>query len=81
MRLGWPAWSHDSNWVYVGTESEIYRIRVADGRVESAASIEGIQITEPLWGGPWFGLTPDDRVIVMRNRGSDEVYALDLEYR
>jgi hypothetical protein len=32
------------------------------------------------WIG-WFGLTPDDHVLVMLDRSVDEVYALDLEYR
>jgi hypothetical protein len=31
--------------------------------------------------GTWFGLIPDDRVLVLRDRGADELYALDLEYR
>jgi hypothetical protein len=29
----------------------------------------------------WLGLTPDDRLLVLRDRGFDELYALDLEYR
>ena len=40
-----------------------------------------MQLVENLPGTRWFGPTSDDRVVVLRDRGSDELYALDLEYR
>lgn len=29
----------------------------------------------------WFGLTPDDRPILTRDTGIEEVYSFDLEYK
>lgn len=80
--LGWPAWSHDSRYLYFMVGSIVYRVRIADSHLEVAANTEKIDIVCPVvaWGY-WFGLTPDDRVLVLRDRSVEEVYALDLEYR
>jgi len=32
------------------------------------------------WSG-WFGITPDEHILMMLDRGVDEIYALDVEYR
>ena len=33
-----------------------------------------------IWGNlPWFGLTPKDEPLVLRDVGSQELYALDFE--
>jgi len=86
--LGWPAWSHDSQYVYVITfpppylGGQIYRFRVPNGSPELVASAAGSDTICPVfrWTG-CFGLTPDDRIMGMHDRGFDELYALDLEYR
>ena len=78
--VGWPAWSHDSRYLYVGG-SAIDRIRVEDSHVELAAPLNGMEMGMAVIEGGWFGLTPDDRVIVLRDRGTEELYSLDLEYR
>src|SRR5664279_3608063 len=81
-QVGWPAWSHNSRYLYVMNNYQIYRVRIPDGGAELVASTTGIAILYPAipWYD-WFGLTPDDRPIVLRDRGVDELYALDLEYR
>ena len=28
----------------------------------------------------WFDLTPDDRIMILRDTGTEEIYALQLEY-
>lgn len=80
--LGWPAWSHDSRYLYFMVGSIVYRVRIADSHLEIAANTANIDIICPVvaWGY-WFGLTPDDRVLVLRDRSVEEVYALALEYR
>ena len=81
--VGWPAWSHDSRYLYVGGgDWKVYKLRMPDGHPEIAGDTAGIDTLCPAlpWMG-WFGLTPDDRILVLRDRGSDELYALDLEYR
>lgn len=80
--VGWPAWSHDSRHLYVDNESGVYKFRIPDGGAELVASVVGVELLCPASVvGDWFGLTPDDRILVLRDRGIDELYALDLEYR
>jgi DNA-binding winged helix-turn-helix (wHTH) protein/Tol biopolymer transport system component len=78
--VGWPSWSHDSRYLYV-LHGPLWKFRVPDGTAEAAPDISNIDTTVPIFSGAWFALTPDDRVLVMRDRGIDELYALDLEYR
>ena len=80
--LGWPAWSHDSHYLYFMSWSDIYKVRVPHGSLEVAASISGLNVICPVlpWPGS-FGLTPDDRILILLDRGSTELYALDLAYR
>jgi DNA-binding winged helix-turn-helix (wHTH) protein/Tol biopolymer transport system component len=80
--LGYPAWSHDSRYVYTFCDGKVFRIRVPDGSPEAVASFGDMQALSPLpHDCCWLGLTPDDRLLVLRDRGFDELYALDLEYR
>jgi DNA-binding winged helix-turn-helix (wHTH) protein/Tol biopolymer transport system component len=81
--MGWPTWSHDSRYVYAMSNAhKIYRYRVPDGREEEVADASQQPLLSPVFGwGWWFQLTPDDRVVVLIDRGTDELYALDLDYR
>ena len=80
--VGWPSWSHDSRYLYAMSGSKVYRFQVPDGHPELVLDATSIEMTCPTFPGvAWYGLTPDDRIIVLRDRGSDELYALDLEYR
>jgi Tol biopolymer transport system component len=81
--IGWPAWSHDGCNLYIMRDDlNIYKVRISDGKAEVAVSAAGIDIIVPVFPwGVWFELTPDDRVIVLRDRGTDEIYAIDVEYR
>lgn len=81
--MGWPTWSHDSRYVYAMSNAhKIYRYRVPDGREEEVADASQQPLLSPVFGwGWWFQLTPDDRIVTLVDRGTDELYALDLEYR
>jgi DNA-binding winged helix-turn-helix (wHTH) protein/Tol biopolymer transport system component len=80
--VGWQVWSHDSRYLYFSSDSKIYRYRIPEGQVELVARLTGLETTCPIFHDPnWFTLTPDERILVLRDRGTDEVYALDLEYR
>ena len=80
--VGWPNWSRDSRYLYAMQGSKIYRIPIPDGPPELVLDASSIDLTCPTFPGiAWYGLTPDDRIVVLRDRGSDELYALDLEYR
>jgi Tol biopolymer transport system component/DNA-binding winged helix-turn-helix (wHTH) protein len=86
---GFNSWSHDGRFVYVrnlidngqGAESQqlqIDRIRVSDHRVERVVSLK--DLTPPGWAG-WISLGPDDSPILMRDRSTQEIYRLELQYR
>jgi Tol biopolymer transport system component len=82
--VGWPLWSHDSRYLYFMNGSKVYRASVPGGQPELVADATGVEIECPVfqsWGGTWFGLTPDDRVLMLADRRVEEVYALDVEYR
>jgi Tol biopolymer transport system component len=82
--FNWPAWSHDSKFVYAvnWNKLSLVRLNAPDHRIEQVASLEGFRSTAYLyWGLGWYGLTPDDRLITTRDTGIEEVYAFDLEYK
>ena len=84
--MGWPAWSHDSKYVYVevyAQPSRIVRFRIADHKIETVATLKGFRgASYPFsgWDAP-FTLTPDDRVLTMRDTGAEDIYALDVDFR
>jgi hypothetical protein len=53
-------------------------MRIADHKVEQVTSLKNFR--RAIWGNlPWFGLSPKDEPLVLRDVGSQEVYALDFE--
>ena len=75
-------WSFDSTYVYFDTESNtnpaIYRVRISDRKLESVASLKNLRrVILPFWA--WMGITPDGSPLLMRDIGSQEVYALSFE--
>jgi len=80
--VGFTEWSADSRYLYfdngLSAEPAIYRFVIADHKVEQVASLKNFR--RVVWGGlPWLGLTPNGDPLVMRDVGSQEVYALDFE--
>jgi hypothetical protein len=75
-------WSYDSQYVYFDTQSNsdpaIYRVRSSDHKLETVASLKNLRrVILPFWA--WMGLTPDGSPLLMRDTGTQEVYALDLQ--
>jgi eukaryotic-like serine/threonine-protein kinase len=75
-------WSYDSQYVYFDTQSNadpaVYRVRVSDHKLETVASLKNLRrVILPFWA--WMGLTPDGSPLLMRDTGTQEVYALDFE--
>ncbi len=75
-------WSYDSQYVYFDTQSNsdpaIYRVRVSDHKLETVASLKNLRrVILPFWA--WMGLNPDGSPLLMRDTGTQEVYALDFE--
>jgi Tol biopolymer transport system component len=82
INFSFPSWSHDSRYVYVqGPGEGIARVDVNSGKIESVASLKNVRTTAVrfrMLGS--FSLTPDDRIMILRDTGTEDIYALDLEY-
>ncbi len=77
--LNWADWSRDGRYVYFerhGTQHAILRVGIDDHKVEEVVSLQNVKRTG-LNGGFWFGLAPDDSPLVLRDTGTQEIYALD----
>jgi Tol biopolymer transport system component len=84
VAAGYFGWSRDSKFIYFDNfisherEAAFLRVRISDHKLERVVSLKGLF---PVAGfqGPWTGLTPDDSPLLLRNVGTQEIYALDWE--
>jgi eukaryotic-like serine/threonine-protein kinase len=76
-------WSPDSKFVYsdngFNADQAISRVRISDHKVEQVASLKDFRRVVTPWN-TWFGLTPDGSPLLMRDIGTQEVYALNFDY-
>jgi serine/threonine protein kinase/Tol biopolymer transport system component len=81
LTIGYPSWSRDRRFVYFnllsGQEPFFLRIRISDRRVEKVVSLKGLSGAGTF--GVWVGLAPDDSPLMLRDTGTQEIYALDWE--
>lgn len=76
--VGDLSWSRDGRYVYFnvgGAQPAVLRIRISDQKVEHMADLRTL-LPNPI---NWFGLGPDDSLLVLRGRGSADIYALNWE--
>jgi Tol biopolymer transport system component len=81
ITTAYPNWSRDGKYVYFhsfGGDIAIYRVRISDHKVEKVVSLKGMRLTIGDFG-TWCGLAPDDSPLVLRDVGSQEIYAIDLQ--
>jgi Tol biopolymer transport system component/predicted Ser/Thr protein kinase len=81
ITVAYPNWSRDGNYIYFhsfGSDTALYRVRVSDHKLEKIVSLKGIRLTIGTFGA-WSGLAPDDSPLILRDVGSQEIYALDLQ--
>jgi Tol biopolymer transport system component len=80
--IGFTQWSADSKYVYFDTgysaNAAVLRIRISDRKLERVADLRDFRrvVTNFI---SWSGLTPDGSPLLMRDTGTQEVYALDFE--
>lgn len=82
VSVAFPNWSRNGNYVYFhssGSDATLYRVRVSNRELEKIVSLRGIRLTIGAIG-TWCGLTPDDSPLVLRDVGTQEIYALDLQF-
>ena len=79
--VGYPSWSRDSRLIYfLGSMREkqgVYRVPVSGGEPELVLDLKDVRQTG-IWGS-WLGLDPQDNPLLLRDAGTDEIYALTLE--
>jgi eukaryotic-like serine/threonine-protein kinase len=79
---GYLDWTPDSKYLYFDTFLEadpaFYRVRMSDLKVERVVSLKNVRELWT-WAGPWTGLAPDGSPLVLRDVGTQEIYALDVE--
>jgi hypothetical protein len=51
-------------------------VRVSDGKLEKLATLRNIRVTGTY---QWTGLTPDDSPLLLRDVGTEEIYALSVD--
>ena len=61
-----------------GADTALYRVRISDHKLEKIVDLKGIRLTLGAIGA-WCGLAPDDSPLVLRDVGSQEIYALNLQ--
>jgi Tol biopolymer transport system component len=81
----YPSWSADGKYVYYSTlnaspareKTGVYRVNIADGSVELVTPYPNFPLTGN-WG-IWSGLTPDGSILLLRELGTSDIYALDAD--
>jgi Tol biopolymer transport system component/DNA-binding winged helix-turn-helix (wHTH) protein len=77
---GWGVWSKNGRYIYylnLMHEPGVYRVRVTEGTSERIVNLEGFRATGSTLS--WMSIDPDDTPMLIRDAGSNEVYALTLE--
>jgi WD40 repeat protein len=83
--FGFHNWSHDSRFLYflswIKDKVGVYRVAAQGGKEELVLDLsEDYQIFSSTgYYGIWFSLDPTDAPLLLRNVGTDEIYALTLE--
>ena len=81
VNAAYPNWSRDGSYVYFhsfGSDPALYRVRISDHKLERIVGLKGVRLTIGI-AGTWCGLAPDDSPLLLRDVGSQEIYALDLQ--
>jgi hypothetical protein len=78
---GYPTWSRDSKYVYFENNacSIWYRANVRNHNVEEFVSLLGLR--QPANSLGWVGVAPDGSVISARDVSTQNIYAIDWDYR
>jgi len=77
---GFPNWSKNRDHVYFLHEENqpsVMRIRIRDWKIERIADLKKFRQTG-FWN-VWLGMAPDDSPLLLRDTGTQEIYALDRQ--
>jgi serine/threonine protein kinase/Tol biopolymer transport system component len=82
VSVGYPEWSRKGDYIYFlgvgpGGEQGSFRVRISDRKLEQVVTLKDFA-QAPGWGN-WAGLAPDDSILLVRDTGTQDIYALDWE--
>jgi serine/threonine protein kinase/Tol biopolymer transport system component len=81
---GFPSWSKDGKYVFfdAGTSGEtvFYRVDVATRKTEEVGRPGYAHLADGVLGYAWRGATPDGSPLIARQAGSQEIFALDVDF-
>jgi Tol biopolymer transport system component len=78
--LGWEEFTRDGQYLYfndLSGDGSVMRLRLSDLKLEKAINLKGIALVG--YYNVWFAPAPDNSVMMLRNAGTQDVYALDWE--
>ena len=80
--VGAMSWTRDGKYLYFdsgsGVDPAIARLRIADRKLERITGLKDFRrVIFSFY--PWSGLTPDGAPLLLRDVGTQEVYALDFD--
>ena len=76
----YPTWSSDSQFLYYllpFNDPGVFRVRVSGGNAERVVDLKGFRFTGAFT--LYMGLDPADTPMLLRDMGTDDIYALTLE--
>jgi Tol biopolymer transport system component len=81
--FGFENWSRDGKYLYAedysGNSDDFVKVNPANGKVERLFSLKEISRGFDPWEF-WIGLAPDDSLLMMRDRSTQEIYSLDVRF-
>jgi serine/threonine protein kinase/Tol biopolymer transport system component len=79
--IGYPSWSRNGDFIYflnhLPTGDQVYRVSLADHKLEPVADLKNFHAA-PFSVGYWLGLAPDDSLLLVRDAGILDLYALSV---
>jgi Tol biopolymer transport system component len=83
-KFGFENWSRDGKYLYAEDYSDktddLVRVNAASGKLENLFSLKDVPRGFDPWEF-WIGLAPDDSLLLMRDKSTQEIYSLDVHFR
>lgn len=80
QNAGWLQWSRDGKYLYFASfhseDPALFRMRIEDRKIEPLANLKGIRLAMGS-KGEWVGWTPGGSPLMVRDVGTQDVYALE----
>jgi Tol biopolymer transport system component/tRNA A-37 threonylcarbamoyl transferase component Bud32 len=79
-----PNWSKDGKYVFFAETTAsppgLCRVDIATRKTEEVARLGNARLVNGVPGFPWYGVTPDGSPLIAREAGTQEIYALDVDF-